>query len=441
MKTRLVLAIMVVAALTSCAEKTYISTEPSTKGRSMSFTVQTIETRTVLAEGRKTYWSGSEAISIFDGTSNNKFTAQLASPSATATFTGEANQSESYVALYPYNASASLSADVISTVIPENQIAIEGTFDPSSVVLVGMSKDANMQLTNVCSLLKITVPDGVSSIEVEGNGTPIAGNISIDLADGNAVSGATQTKVVLAKSDKSALSRGTYYVAVAPGKLDGVTVTLKDAVNKRHMTRKVESSRTLAGNVIYDMGEFGTVRDVKYLYDDSFCENASIYNTPSMTESTESPASGNKCLKWVLQSADAWSNYAVIALPTIDIKDIEDPSKACFVYKFKVDPDNGPSQCWNVFHPYFVRSNDAGDYQLGKGIGRDSASEYESNFDLILRDTKWHEITVPLAECIQQMKDKSSAITGLGFTPAGESAAVGTTIYFDDIRLVGCCLK
>ena len=190
MKTRFFAAVLFFAALASCTkEPSFNNPTTSPDGELMSFTVQAIDTKTVLAESKKTYWSGSESISIFDGTSNNKFTAELSEPAASATFTGTAATADTYVALYPYNASATLSSQVISTVIPASQVAVKDTFDPSSAILVGSSSDANMNLTNVCSLLKITVPYGVTSIEVEGNGTAIAGNVSIDLANGNAVSG------------------------------------------------------------------------------------------------------------------------------------------------------------------------------------------------------------------------------------------------------------
>lgn len=644
MKTRFIIFAAAVAALASCTKEPSMVDNQTPEGQKMSFTVVAEDTKTVLAEGKKTYWSGSESISIFAGTSNNEFTAKLSEPAASATFTGPAVTADTYVALYPYNASATLSSQVISTVIPASQVAVKDTFDPSSAILVGSSSDANMKLTNVCSLLKITVPDGVTSIEVEGNGTAIAGNVSIDLANGNAVSGATETKVTLSKADASVFEKGSYYVAVAPGTLNGVTVTLRDAVNKKHMTRKVESSRTLKGNVIYDMGEFGVVTDVKYLFDDAYSahthhwepkeltitdekaasgskslkwvyeaasgdswnnhfqidfsgegidwnnvpdpskaclkykvyltndqssdqgslfynsfsfkdkgyeedasqvkisrsgdsspvsadkvvaenrwteitlplndaitaikdgktliglrvktwstENAgtivyfddirlegcgfetasdvwvnddvtpepepedvtNIYtdsfgigniwtpegSTPTLTESTESPATGTNCLKWVYGHTGTW-NVCTISLPDLDLKNVENTEGASLVFKFRVADDKGPSGNWVIFQPYFNTNN--GDvivhgFTGSRGVGRSAAEA--NQFDFIVNDDQWHELTLPLSISIQSLKDKSALITGLSFSNMGEVANAGTVIYFDDIRLVGCGLN
>ena len=439
MKTRFFAAVLFFAALASCTkEPSFNNPTTSPDGELMSFTVQAIDTKTVLAESKKTYWSGSESISIFDGTSNKKFTAELSEPAASATFTGTAATADTYVALYPYNASATLSSQVISTVIPASQVAVKDTFDPSSAILVGSSSDANMNLTNVCSLLKITVPDGVTSIEVEGNGTAIAGNVSIDLANGNAVSGATETKVTLSKADASVFEKGTYYVAVAPGTLNGVTVTLRDAVNKKHMTRKVESSRTLKGNVIYDMGEFGVVTDVKYIYTDSFDMGKTWITEETLTESTESPATGTKCLKWVYDHDGKW-NVAVIGLSNIDLTTVSNPSNAYLVYKFRLEVDNGPSTGWEIFRTYFQTT--AGDLQVGKRtVGRPVAeSQGADQFEYIVKDNDWHELRISLADAIGTLVTKNSTITGLAFSDMGnEYNYKGTTIYFDDIRLEGC---
>ncbi|MDY3892953.1 MAG: hypothetical protein SOZ21_00505 [Candidatus Cryptobacteroides sp.] len=320
---------------------------------------------------------------------------------------------------------------------PDGKLTVEVS---GNTFLVGSSSDANIKLTNVCSLLKITVPDGVTSIEVEGNGTAIAGNVSIDLANGNAVSGATETKVTLSKADASVFEKGTYYVAVAPGTLNGVTVTLRDAVNRKHMTRKVESSRTLKGNVIYDMGEFGVVTDVKYLYTDSFNLECN-WISDTLTESTESPATGTKCLKWVYDHTGTW-NSCTFSLPYLDLKNVENMEGASLVFKFRVADDKGPSGNWVIFQPYF-NTNDGDVIVYGftgsRGVGRSAAEA--NQFDFIVNDDQWHELTLPLSISIQSLKDKSALITGLSFSNMNEYATEGTVIYFDDIRLVGCGLN
>lgn len=440
MKTRFFAAVLFFAALASCTkEPSFNNPTTSPDGELMSFTVQAIDTKTVLAESKKTYWYGSESISIFTGTSNNEFTAELSEPAASATFTGPAVTADTYVALYPYNASATLSSQVISTVIPASQVAVKDTFDPSSAILVGSSSDANMKLTNVCSLLKITVPDGVTSIEVEGNGTAIAGNVSIDLANGNAVSGATETKVTLSKADASVFEKGTYYVAVAPGTLNGVTVTLRDAVNKKHMSRKVESSRTLKGNVIYDMGEFGVVTDVKYLFDDAYSAHTHHWEPKELTITDEKAASGSKSLKWVYEAAsgDSWNNHFQIDFSGegIDWNNVPDPSKACLKYKVYLTNDQSSDQGSLFYNSFSFKDKGYEEDASQVKISRSGDSSPVSA-DKVVAENRWTEITLPLNDAITAIKDGKTLIGLRVKTWSTENA--GTIVYFDDIRLEGC---
>lgn len=319
---------------------------------------------------------------------------------------------------------------------PDGKLTVEVS---GNTFLVGSSSDANIKLTNVCSLLKITVPDGVTSIEVEGNGTAIAGNVSIDLANGNAVSGATETKVTLSKADASVFEKGTYYVAVAPGTLNGVTVTLRDAVNRKHMTRKVESSRTLKGNVIYDMGEFGVVTDVKYLFDDAYSANTHHWEPNELTITDEKAASGSQSLKWVYEAAsgDSWNNHFQIDFSGegIDWNNVSDPSKACLKYKVYLTNDQSPDQGSLFYNSFSFKDKGFEEDASQVKISRSGDSSPVSA-DKVVAENRWTEITLPLNDVITAIKDGKTLIGLRVKTWSTENA--GTIVYFDDIRLEGC---
>lgn len=319
---------------------------------------------------------------------------------------------------------------------PDGKLTVEVS---GNTFLVGSSSDANIKLTNVCSLLKITVPDGVTSIEVEGNGTAIAGNVSIDLANGNAVTGATETKVTLSKADASVFEKGTYYVAVAPGTLNGVTVTLRDAVNRKHMTRKVESSRTLKGNVIYDMGEFGVVTDVKYLFDDAYSANTHHWEPNELTITDEKAASGSQSLKWVYEAAsgDSWKNHFQIDFSGegIDWNNVPDPSKACLKYKVYLTNDQSPDQGSLFYNSFSFKDKGFEEDASQVKISRSGDSSPVSA-DKVVAENRWTEITLPLNDVITAIKDGKTLIGLRVKTWSTENA--GTIVYFDDIRLEGC---
>lgn len=319
---------------------------------------------------------------------------------------------------------------------PDGKLTVEVS---GNTFLVGSSSDANIKLTNVCSLLKITVPDGVTSIEVEGNGTAIAGNVSIDLANGNAVSGATETKVTLSKADASVFEKGTYYVAVAPGTLNGVTATLRDAVNKKHMSRKVESSRTLKGNVIYDMGEFGVVTDVKYLFDDAYSAHTHHWEPKELTITDEKAASGSKSLKWVYEAAsgDSWNNHFQIDFSGegIDWNNVPDPSKACLKYKVYLTNDQSSDQGSLFYNSFSFKDKGYEEDASQVKISRSGDSSPVSA-DKVVAENRWTEITLPLNDAITAIKDGKTLIGLRVKTWSTENA--GTIVYFDDIRLEGC---
>lgn len=212
--------------------------------------------RTVLSDNVKTFWSGEEKMSVFDGVQNALFTASVPTPAANATFSGRVNKAESYVALYPYNETATLTNGVLSTSIPTVQKAVLGSFDPAAALLVGQTSGTKLVLTNICSLLKIIIPAGnaVTSIEISGNGKGIAGNVSIDLTNKD-VSGATSDYVRITNGDNSILSPGIYYAVVAPGALEaGVAITLQNSIAWKSFTKETVESRKLVGNTIYNMG-------------------------------------------------------------------------------------------------------------------------------------------------------------------------------------------
>ena len=61
-------------------------------------------------------WESNDQISIFDGTKNKQFTLTDGAGSTSGKFSGEAEQSTSYTAVYPYQSTASLSGDDVTNV-------------------------------------------------------------------------------------------------------------------------------------------------------------------------------------------------------------------------------------------------------------------------------------------------------------------------------------
>lgn len=436
MKKNMIVAAAVLASAVACTK----TEEPSADGMSqMSFSVSTEQTKTVLDGTNKTLWAGEEKLSIFDGESNNMFTAELAAPASTAQFAGKAKAADIYYALYPYSSAAKLEGTAVSTEIPASQTAVKDSFDPSAALLFGTAEGTNIPLHNVTAMLKLTVPANVTSIEVEGGGTAIAGSVSINVGSAE-ISGATESKVVL--SGDGALEAGTYYIAVAPATVSGLSVKLIDSANGKYMLRSVNSSRTFKAKTIYNMGDFSSLEWTSeggdepaandlVIFDSEFKTGYSIENNTMSIESVD----GQNCLKWVFSSDEVLKNYGVIGFdPYVDFANF-DADNTYLKFKFKVGVDNGPVDEPTVFKVYFTYfdGQEAENAWVGS-VGRGGTSP--NGYDVVVNDGEWHELSLSLKGYVASLSGIGAA-RNLGFTNECAPAAIGTTIYFKDIRISG----
>ena len=335
MKKNMIIAAAVLASAVACTKE--IEEPSALDGKvQMSFAVSTEQTKTVLEGANKTLWTGVEKLSIFDGESNNLFAAELATPSATAEFTGKAATAQTYYALYPYNSAAKLSGTTVSTELPAVQTATKGTFDPSAALLFGTADGTSVSLKNLTAMLKLTVPANVTSIEVDGNGTALAGSVNVNVESAE-LSGATASKVTL--SGKGALEAGTYYIAVAPATVSGLSVKLIDSANSKYILRSVADARTFAANTIYEMGEFNASEwvagpeqpkeDAQIIFDDAMQNGWIIGGTDGKYSIKDGIGKdGGKGIEWVLDASGSWVRVLTFDLPANT--DISGYTKLCF---------------------------------------------------------------------------------------------------------------
>ena len=124
MKTTIttILALMTCAVAFSACTRELIE-EPANERpvlsglRTMTFTaVQEKQDSTTKAaiDGRDIKWSKSDALSVFDGTGNRKFTLVGEGGSTSGTFTGSAAAASTYYAIYRYRTSCRVKRDLES---------------------------------------------------------------------------------------------------------------------------------------------------------------------------------------------------------------------------------------------------------------------------------------------------------------------------------------
>lgn len=213
------------------------------------------QTKTTL-EGLTPVWMPGDKISLYDG-ENNEFSSNLSEPSAKAEFKGVlAGQGrQHYLAVSPYSADYTfymLGKTAYGLVMPEQQTAVEGTYDPNALISMAYTTDNTLAFKNLGSLVKFTVAsEGVTSVLFKSKGQEkISGNYFARYDDPiviNVREGANQ--VVLSGDFKKG---STYYIVTLPAELEsGFTVVLNDSVT----AMDYKETATLNRSGLVNLGE------------------------------------------------------------------------------------------------------------------------------------------------------------------------------------------
>jgi len=158
--TRLLAAFGVLLAAVSCSLETDFTPSgetPSDVVVSLWATSDADATRSSLDENGLILWSAGDRIAVFSESGvSYDFTA--ASDGARSRFdhTGEVSGIDKAYALYPYNASATVSGNTVTTVIPTTQTARAGSFGPDANVAVAYSETGSFNFRNAVGYVKVS---------------------------------------------------------------------------------------------------------------------------------------------------------------------------------------------------------------------------------------------------------------------------------------------
>ena len=199
----------------------------------MEFTAGIVDTKTSIND-LEVLWSAGDAISVFDGTNNNRFNLTGGEGTKSATFSGLAETVSEYVALYPYSANASFADNTITATLPVEQYStVGGSFDTMLNPAVAKSSDNTLTFRNIAGLIRINVtnvPEGLGIREIQAKAaTSLTGEYTVNTSgdDFEAVaSGSEVNGVRLVAKDGGELAEGAYNLVVLPGKYDNFKVTV-----------------------------------------------------------------------------------------------------------------------------------------------------------------------------------------------------------------------
>lgn len=260
-KAILYLAVLT-AMVSACSEDELAdNTQPSGKVPMEFYANTDASTRTELTTGNAVYWEANDTISLFDPTgANNQFSTTQSGPSVT--FTGKAAPAEgTYYALYPYDTNAQIEGTTITTTLPAEQDAREGSFAQGLNPSVATADATNnLYFKNVCALVKFTLDGSITTTITKAtlcgnNGEALAGTLTIDASQENPIANVDPEWAGIEIALKGNLIAGkTYYFVTAPATLNkGLILSLYD--NKGNVWKKEGTqSATLTASRILNLG-------------------------------------------------------------------------------------------------------------------------------------------------------------------------------------------
>ena len=228
----------------------------------MTFTAGTAQTRTELGDdGMAVNWTDDDAIAVWDGTAKQQFAIKSidADDASCATFSGEAQTAESYIAFYPYANVTGISNEAITFTLPAEQTATAGTFANGLAPSWAQTADGSSQLQfhNLCALVKFTVGDGMAgegTFTLKGaNSESLAGSLTYTIGgDGEASVGSNASAEV--KLSGTFEAGKTYYFVVAPATLEaGLSLFYKGSEGPAYR-RAGANSVTFGAGKVTDLG-------------------------------------------------------------------------------------------------------------------------------------------------------------------------------------------
>ena len=243
-------------------------------------------TRTVVSalNEKKILWSAQEQISILSGGGNYLFQGDNDAPAATASFTGTGPADlGNYIALYPYNASATYSEGYVSTSLPAFQLGKAGSFADGYMITADDATGNSLAFKHLCSGLRFMVnTDNIKAVSIRGNnGEKIAGDFRFRFAseDTPVAEAGTEECVTLKPSSGSTFEIGTaYYIVILPTVFtNGFTLTADNGSQvgelrfDTNVTFTAGKFKNITGNLDERMTWTTPSSQVYYGQENSFC--------------------------------------------------------------------------------------------------------------------------------------------------------------------------
>ena len=257
------MAFAAIVSFASCSSEdnnTTIENESATKVMTFTATQEGNEasTRAILS-GTNIHWESKDKISLLYGSKNKEFTLTEGAGSTLGKFSGVAEQSTSYTAVYPYQSTASLSGDDVTNVnLPATQNATDNSFDKEAALMIAKSDNTTLDFKNAVGYVKVTPKFACSKIVLQAAGESeyLAGMCTLSYGEGIPSIAFTPEQSTSITLSGTITANTAYYIAVPAVTLStGWSISFTDNtgnVYTRTGSKEIEFKR----NTIINLGEF-----------------------------------------------------------------------------------------------------------------------------------------------------------------------------------------
>lgn len=226
--------------------------EPASEPQEFVATLETLVTKAIIADGGKVSWEKTDVIALYDAGKPAPIMASVKSISADgrmAIFTPASEIANPVGAIYPYDANAVSSNNVVSLPLKASQ---RGTFSDAEIA-ASKAEGYLLSFRNVTSFFKFRIIDEyVKSVKLSAAG--LAGTLNITLGDpGSSALSGTSTADVITVSD---IKPDTdYYMVVAPGTYESVQFSWYDNAGTELGSSSLGEDVKFEAGTIYDLEE------------------------------------------------------------------------------------------------------------------------------------------------------------------------------------------
>ena len=260
------MAFAAIVSFASCSSEdnnTTIENESATKVMTFTATQEGDEQSTRAAistsDSKVINWESGDEISLLYSSENKQFTLTDGAGSTSGKFSGEAGQSPSYTAVYPYQSTASLAGDDVKNVtLPATQTATDNSFDKNAALMMAKSDNTTLEFKNAVGYVKVTPKFACSKIVLQAANSNeyLAGKCTLSYGDGMPSIAFTSEQSTSITLSGNITANTAYYIAVPAVTLStGWSISFTDNTGYVY-TRTGSNSITFKRNTIINLGEF-----------------------------------------------------------------------------------------------------------------------------------------------------------------------------------------